>query len=63
MQLALAFEAMGNLQAAVVAASDAIKIAPDQFGGWYRRASVLQRLGRTAEAKADREHAMSLVAL
>jgi hypothetical protein len=61
LQRAHAYELIGNFELALAASSESIKIASNRFGGWYRRASVLTRLGRTVEAKTARDHAVSLV--
>jgi len=60
-QRAHAYEAIGNFESALTASSESIKIAPHRSGGWHRRARVLARLGRTAEAKIARDRAVSLV--
>jgi len=52
----------GKLDEALAAFNEAVLASPGYTAGWLNRAHVLERLGRTSEAEADREAARSLAA-
>jgi hypothetical protein len=52
----------GKLDEALVALNEAIALAPDHASFYARRAQVLEKLGRAAEAQGDRQTASALAA-
>jgi uncharacterized RDD family membrane protein YckC len=52
----------GKLDEALAALGQAIVLAPDYVNAYLNRAEVLEKLGRTAEAQADRQTAGALAA-
>ena len=53
--------AEGKLDEALAAFNEAVLASPGYAAGWLNRAHVLERLGRSSEAEADREAARSLI--
>ena len=54
--------AEGKLEEALAAFNEAVLASPGYAAAWLNHARVLEKLGRTGEAEADREAARSLTA-